>query len=369
MTAFEFAPRRGPRAPHRALAALLCFALGAAHAAPVWADTADKGSLAQENKRVRELFRKGSKALEARKYHEALRALEEAWAIRQTYDVAAALAQVESELGHYVSAASYLEFCLKNIAPAESEQTLFQLQQAFEEVKRHTAVLRITVDREGAEVSVGERKLGTAPLASDVYVEPGAVVVRARHGGQEVSDTVVAEAGGQYALELSFALVAPPPAPAEQEPVSVVTAPPVGYDRVSRGGRSPSLVPVVTGGTLFLIGVGTGLGLHFAAASNENDADKIRKRTGSNGCSMGSADPADCTTLQSLAKSQDRNRNLSTAGFVVAGAALVGTATYWFWPRDKREARASATRGASALPRIDAVAAPGFANITLSGQF
>ena len=127
-------------------------------------------------------------------------------------------------------------------------------------------------------------------------------------------------------------------------------------------------MPVVVGGTLFLLGVGTGLGLHLAANSDSDDADEVRERTGPNGCATGSADSSDCASLRSLAESQDRNRNLSTAGFIVAGVALVGTGAYWFWPRGKSE-HAGRTTGTLIGAHVSAVAIPGLASVTLSGQF
>jgi hypothetical protein len=368
---------RARRARLRACFAALCAGFLLSQTTVAFAQSPDKAEVAQENKRVRELFRKGSKALESRKYVEAQKVLEEAWSIRQTYDVAAALAQAESELGHYAKAANYLDFCLKNIAPAESEQTLQQLQKAFEDVKQHLAVVRITVNRAGAEVSIGDRSVGTSPLPSDLYLEPGTLSVRARHEGLEATDTLVTEAGGQYSLDLSLAEPARAASTPDPVPATPVVPPPsTPRDSGLRDGKTPNLVPVVVGGTVLLLGVGTGLGLHFAATSDEQDADKIRARTGPNGCATGSGNSSDCASLESLAESQDRNRNLSTASFVVAGAALVGTAVYWFWPRGKSEERGRATGrspGAASAglfePRLSAAAIPGLTSVTLSGQF
>jgi hypothetical protein len=369
MNSLVHSRERAPRTRVRACFVALCASFLLVQSAPVLAQTPEKGEVAQENKRVRDLFRKGSKALEARKYLEAQKALEEAWSLRQTYDVAAALAQAESELGHYVKAATYLDFCLKNIAPAESEQTLQQLQKAFDDVKTHIAIVRVSVNRDGAEVSIGERSVGTSPLPSELFLEPGTLSVRARHGALEASDTLVTEAGGQYALDLSLAEPTQPAAKLEPVPAAPAVPPPSApADRGQKEHDTPNLVPVVVGGTVFLLGVGTGLGLHFAATSDSEDADTIRRRTGPDGCATRTADASDCASLQSLAESQDRNRNLSTASFVVAGVALVGTAAYWFWPRGGSEDR-SRTAGTLLRPRMSAVAVPGLATVTLSGQF
>ncbi|HEY3253450.1 MAG TPA: hypothetical protein VGJ91_05860, partial [Polyangiaceae bacterium] len=92
-----------------------------------------------DNTRLRSLFRKAAAASQEGKYEEARQLLLDAWTIRQTYDVASSLAQVEIQLKHYRDAAEHLEFCLRNFAPVESEQTLDQAKKAFADVKTRVA--------------------------------------------------------------------------------------------------------------------------------------------------------------------------------------------------------------------------------------
>ena len=102
-------------------------------------------------------------------------------------------------------------------------------------------------------------------------------------------------------------------------------------------------MPAVVGGSLALVGVGLGRGYRLAASSKQDDVNALREETGSDGCATANP-PGACDDLKSAADGVDMRRNVSTAGFVVAGAALVGTAVYWLWPRSKREATASQQR-------------------------
>src|SRR4051812_47809567 len=76
--------------------------LGAAiaHAAPP-TPTKSTADASDDNAKVRSLFRRAAAASEAGKYEEARDLLLDAWTIRQTYDVASSLAQVEIQLKHY----------------------------------------------------------------------------------------------------------------------------------------------------------------------------------------------------------------------------------------------------------------------------
>lgn len=155
-----------------------------------------------ENTRLQALFRKGVTAYEAGKDNEAVKILSEAWAIRQTYDIAGALAQTEISLKHYRDAAEHLDFGLKHFVPGDSEQTLQQMRTAFAEVKTHVATLKISVDRVGAEVLVDARSVGVAPLSGSAFAEPGAHTIEARLAGDKVSQVLSVESGHEYPVSL-----------------------------------------------------------------------------------------------------------------------------------------------------------------------
>jgi hypothetical protein len=45
---------------------------------------------------------------------------------------------------------------------------------------------------------------------------------------------------------------------------------------------------------------------------------------------------AECAEMQRLGDKSDSQRNMATAGFVVAGVAGAATLAYWLWPRSSR---------------------------------
>jgi hypothetical protein len=90
-------------------------------------------------------------------------------------------------------------------------------------------------------------------------------------------------------------------------------------------------VPVVIGGAVFAVGVGTGIVFRMAANSKYDDARSLSSKNGLYGCYGFSS--SDCGSQKSAWESKDRDRNISTAGFIIAGAALLAVPIYWYWPR------------------------------------
>src|SRR5688572_27311971 len=75
--------------------------------------TATAGSVHAEGEgsdRANLLFKKGKVAFNAGKFNDALRIYSEAWSLKQSPDIAANLAQTESELGQHRNAAEHFAF-------------------------------------------------------------------------------------------------------------------------------------------------------------------------------------------------------------------------------------------------------------------
>src|SRR5690606_16252779 len=121
-------------------------------------------------------------------------------------------------------------------------------------------------------------------------------------------------------------------------PSSGLGSPPPPAEEVDPVGRSPSLVPVFVGGGLLVAGLAVGVGYRVAAGASKDDLESLQRKTGRDGCKTGTAAAGDCEAQRDAGENVDTRRNLSTAAFVVAGAAAVGTAVYWFWPRSKSSA-------------------------------
>jgi len=162
-------------------------------------------------------------------------------------------------------------------------------------------------------------------------------MIEARLGTDRVArQAIQAAAGSAYTVELT---VPPPPVSGPSSPASGLGAPPPAEpDDGSDAG--PSLTPVFVGGGIALAGAALGIGFRVSAASKEDEVTVLQQRNGRDGCKTGTASAADCEAVKGAADSVDSRRNISTVSFVVAGAALVGTTVYWFWPRSPSERNA-----------------------------
>lgn len=283
--------------------------------------------------RARTLYKKAQLAFEAEHFDEARQLLLQVWEIRRTTDTASELGHTEMELRMYRDAAEHFEYCLGNFPPTGSKKLLKAIQEASNEAKLHIGQIRVVTNRDGAEVLVDGRLVGTSPLVSVVFVEPGSHELDLRAGTDAASSNFEVVAGGTYEANVpiettpSAAASATPATAHDSGPVSMPPAP--NLDRHDER----SLVPVVVGGVVFAAGVATALGFHFAANSEHDKLQTYRDQYGPSGCINGTASASECATQWNTAKAEERDRKLSTAGLVLAGTALIGTSLYWFWPR------------------------------------
>jgi hypothetical protein len=306
-------------------APVLCVA---AFSSPCCAEPTNAGVGADDNARARVLLREGIDAFKAGKNEEAATALSGAWAIRQTYDVAASLAQAELALKRYRDAAEHLDYCVSHFSPMDSEQKLQQVKAGLDDAKTHVATLKVSVDRAGAEIHIDARVVGTSPLAASVFVEPGAHTLEARLGGDKVSQILTFEAGHEYPVTLRLGVAG----------VSLSPSPRAAND-------DRSIVPVIIGGTVAAIGAAGLITFGIAASSNTDKMKQLRAQNGAFGCNDGTASAGDCAAERDAADSHDKNRNLAVASAVVGAIGLVSIPVYWFWPRDDAAQTASRPRG------------------------
>jgi hypothetical protein len=293
-----------------------------------------------------ELRAKGARLCGEGKADEGIRAFEEALKLDRTPATTADLGACELADGRFTAAAEHLAQAIRGLPAGESSEKLRTWRALFDKARAKVAVLRIEVDVEGADVFAGKRVLGQSPLPSEVYVEPGEILVVAkseRHG--EAERTVRIEAGGGMTIKLS------PKGP-------YVT------DRFAPKPR-PSPWPAVGLGA-----AGAGLGvagivLLVQGSQKASEADdlltSLRTQTGSD-APCATAPGADCTTLKDLRSERDSKVNLG-AGLGVAGGLLLAGgivyAVFAFGPP------ASDKRRYAMVPAVG----PGSAGLSVVGSF
>ena len=272
------------------------------------------------------LFVEGKAAFDQGKYEEALTAYRGAWKLSQTFDVAANLGQTEVELGHYVDAAEHLSFAIAHLPPSVAADLRKELGELYAQARGEVTVLRLQVSPEGARVLVDGEPVGTAPLAPELFVEPGPHVIEVRMADHESArQHIETRAGEQHEVELALA---PSIQSAESPPAVVEDAGPAPVP-------GPSWVPVAVGGTLAAIGVGMGVGFAVAAEDRRTERnDRLVALGGTSPCGTGAPYPTECAAIEELDSDATTYADVSVAGFVTAGVAAVATVAYLLWPRE-----------------------------------
>jgi hypothetical protein len=186
----------------------------------------------------------------------------------------------------------------------------------------------------GADILVDGARIGSAPLATPIEVDPDkAHVVIASHGADEATQNLAAPGAQTVSVELSFP-VAPP------APVSVASAPPpapasapvpaAATESPSHGGNSALRVWLTVG-----LGVGAVAAASVAvvegAGSNSaaNKATSIRDGMPLNSCRNPGA--AGCSSLQSELSTQQSDHVASMVLYGAAGALAAGAVAAWLF--------------------------------------
>ncbi len=307
------------------------------------------------------LFKKGNEAYKQKKWAEAEKAFEAAFALKQAYDIAGNLGDVELHQNKYQEAAEHLEFSLRNW-PAGQEASRKRTAERFDEAKKQIATLTLKVT-EGAEITVNGKPVGKSPLTGPVFVTAGAATVVAKIGTKSAKKTVALDIGEARDVEIVIegeGAAVGPAAPAAGAPAGAGdSAQPAQGDggavEVDSSGMKPKTLVLIAGAGLTLVAAGLGVYYTLEKSSAQDDADSLRsdlsKKYGSTACA-GSSAPAQCSELVDALEKRDDAKQISTVAFIASGALLAATAvTYFAWPSEKRASGSSGRLNVFATPQ------------------
>jgi hypothetical protein len=272
-------------------------------------------------------YARAQEALKQQDWEEARRLLLELWSKVQTYDVAASLGQAEFHLKDYASAAQHMAFAVANAPPMEHPDVLEKFRVGLEQLKKRVATVSVTVNVAEHPLSLGvdgaPREVRSFP--AEIFLEPGSHVIEVANDRGALAKRLDVAAGQAYQVEFNLT----PKKPLASSQATVDRAGPIAPRPQADGAeRAPSMVPVIVGGAITLVGVGVGTGFALAASSNASDADALRSRIGSGVCGETAA-AADCSALKAAADNRQRNQNTAVAGFAIGATALIATGAYW----------------------------------------
>ncbi len=284
----------------RILAVCAALAVPALASAPVHAQPVDPTDPAAVLAQQRQIFQQANALWDQGKLPEAERAYLAAWKLKRSYDVAGNLGNVEADMKKWRAAAEYLSFAIREFPAGGKPALRDSMLQRLTEAQKQVGRLRLHVGRPGAEVFVDGVSVGVAPLADDVYVDPGSPLLAARLDGFSPSQVTVTAPQGQV-LEVEVGLKG---ARANRG--------------VIMGGAVVAGAGVIAGAALLAVGLGKG-----SRASSLYT--KITSMPGGSCPPPGSALTGNCAALKS---DLDAKSTLGSAGvWLLVGAGAVGVAT------------------------------------------
>ncbi len=285
-------------------------------------------------------FKQAEAARDAGKFDEAATLLGKAWARRKTWDIAGNLGLTEKKLGRLVPAAEHLSFALANLPPTVDEDAREGLSKALAAVRAEVATVRLGVNVEGAEVSIGGEAKGKSPLGGEVFTLPGRVTIEAKKDGFEPAARTVEMKKGEVqevALELKVKEALPPP--------------------------ERSKVPAFILGGVAVASWAAGGGLLGAYAGKRDEVASLQKNIldTKRSCVPGAENfDARCKDLEGAARTGD-DFNRAGIGLLIGGGVLAaGAVGYWLWPQDK-----TLKRGMRVVP----VASSEYGGFVASGEW
>ncbi|HYQ45391.1 MAG TPA: PEGA domain-containing protein [Polyangiaceae bacterium] len=346
----------GPKVLSRGLACA-CLLIATAFAGQLYA----QGD-SPDSDRANQLFKKGKVAFNAGKYNDALRIYTEAWSLKQSPDIAANLAQTESELGQHRDAAEHFSFALDHLLPSSTDEQKQALAEGLAQERKEIGALHVTLEPADAELTIDGARVAVPP-SGDVFVEPGEHAVSVNREGYETNQqTVRISRGASQVLWIKLTQAGGSGSAVDGQPPASTdgTQPPV-HEHSHR-----SIVPAIVGGGLVLAGAAVGTVFLVSANSSQKDADQLKSSLpDGNACGAGTPYVEQCAALHDKNSDIDRARTLEIVGYSVAGAAAVGTAVYLLWPRSHSHEQARLPLHLSPTLAV----APGATNFALSGRF
>ena len=285
----------------------------------------------QAHEQAAQFMKEGQRLFKQNRFDDAVDALTQAFALMRTYDIAVALGDAEAKLGWPTFAASHLRYALNHFPINASRAERDAIQKRFEKARAQVGALTLRVNIAGANLFLNGVAVGTSPIDTEVFVDPGELSVEAKladHEPQRKSLFVLA--GGAETVEMNLVKLKPK---VEPEETKMPIEPP-----------KRNMIPAYVMGAGALLSFGFAIG--FEAAGN-NKADRTAELVRLIGDAKAQGEPqAKCDgpspthpLCSEYAKARaDALRYANTSlGLSIAGALLgAGAFLYWLWPEEPK---------------------------------
>lgn len=258
------------------------------------------------------LFREGVEHMKAERIAEAEAKLQASWDLYRTYDTAANLAECEAKLGQRAEAAEHMDFAVRHLPNHIQDEMRSAMKKRAADLRAEVGALRVVVTADGAAVTVGGRAVGKSPIADEVFVEPGEILVAATAAGSPPAEARVRVGRGErqdVRLEL------------RSGPSPTVTPPP--GDEAPGSSPWPSVF-LIGGASVAAVGLGVAITGVAVAGSKGSDADAQLAAISQSGGRCPEA--PECAALDETLRDQSTFDDVGIIGFVGLGVGLAAVA-------------------------------------------
>jgi flagellar basal body-associated protein FliL len=348
---------------------------------------------------ARARFKEGVEFYDKFQYEQARAAFLQAYALKKHPALLLNLAWSCLKSGHSLEAERYFKQFLaegKDISDKQRADANDGMNQA------HGKIGRIEVSAPaGTEITIDGDRVGSAPLAESVAVEPGAHTLTFKGPDSATETQSVTVLGGEKAVARftkngggAAGAATAPPAPAPSPPETPAPPPPPSqaeetpsetehrptkeashHDTGKKGAFDPpaNIVPVILGGILTAAGIGVAIGMNGSKQSAQNNANATAQKVlshndtcpapqGSNVQGLASI----CGQYQSDINDVNSDATIGNVALAIGVAALAGTVIYWFAADKGDDKPASSATGEPAIVPIVGRSAGG---LSISGSF
>jgi hypothetical protein len=287
------------------------------------------------NQRATELYKKGNELYDKGKFGDAETMYRAAFELRQSFEIAGNLGDVEIIQGKHREAADHLALALREFPPSGKPAQKEALRKRLREATSQIGTVKVTVSAPGAEVVLDGVTIGKSPIEREIYVDKGDRVIEARLAGHEpAKEKITATSGSTHDVSLTLTKIEPP----KPKPKPVETTP------EASGGEAPkkNLIIIIGGAMVSVAAVATGVGLTVAANSAADDALAMKNALDARGAPLcnqylpsDNQTASECAALRESLSDQGSYANTAVVAYVIGGLAAAGTAVYAFWPAPK----------------------------------
>jgi len=157
---------------------------------------------------AREAHTRAVKQFDAGDYAAALSSFQKAYDLSPTFHILYNIGRASRRTGDYIRSLDALERYLKDAGDELKEERRADVQKKLEELQALIGSIEITVNVEGARVSVDDAVVGESPLSSPIRVNAGPHRVKATiEGAAPVVREVDVTSGHPIAVELELEIV------------------------------------------------------------------------------------------------------------------------------------------------------------------